>query len=95
MAIRVVFLALVILLIVLVVRHEKRLHARVRKMGYLFCPYCDYDLKGLPQKHVCPECGRPYDADELRREWEEAFPPETETKRQVESGTKEPPTAMR
>jgi hypothetical protein len=25
------------------------------------CPECDYDLRGLPCPHRCPECGTPYD----------------------------------
>jgi hypothetical protein len=25
------------------------------------CPFCDYALEGLPEKHVCPECGQPFD----------------------------------
>ena len=25
------------------------------------CPLCDYDLKGLPTEHKCPECGYEYD----------------------------------
>jgi hypothetical protein len=27
----------------------------------LECPVCRYDLRGLPQKHRCPECGFEYD----------------------------------
>ena len=26
------------------------------------CPKCDYDLTGLPEVHVCPECAFAYDA---------------------------------
>ncbi len=25
-----------------------------------FCIFCGYNLKGLPDHHRCPECGRPY-----------------------------------
>ena len=25
------------------------------------CPVCDYSLQGLPDRHVCPECGVAYD----------------------------------
>lgn len=25
------------------------------------CPQCAYDLRGLPRRHVCPECGLVYD----------------------------------
>ncbi len=27
------------------------------------CAHCDYDLSGLPPRHICPECGHPFDAD--------------------------------
>ncbi len=27
------------------------------------CPICSYSLKGLPDKHKCPECGADYDRD--------------------------------
>jgi len=25
-----------------------------------FCIHCGYDLTGLPEGHLCPECGRPF-----------------------------------
>ncbi|HEV8604368.1 MAG TPA: hypothetical protein VGQ99_03320 [Tepidisphaeraceae bacterium] len=25
-----------------------------------FCIHCGYTLSGLPDQHICPECGRPY-----------------------------------
>ncbi len=25
------------------------------------CPFCEYALEGLPEQHVCPECGQEYD----------------------------------
>ena len=25
------------------------------------CPFCDYSLHTLPQEHICPECGQPFD----------------------------------
>lgn len=30
----------------------------------LFCPNCDYNLRGLPTD-ICPECGKPYDRETL------------------------------
>jgi 2-amino-4-hydroxy-6-hydroxymethyldihydropteridine diphosphokinase len=32
------------------------------------CVGCGYDLRGLPARHVCPECGRPT-SDSLKPEW--------------------------
>jgi hypothetical protein len=36
-----------------------------------FCIHCGYSLDGLPDHHICPECGRPYSfalIDEYRRD---------------------------
>jgi hypothetical protein len=36
-----------------------------------FCIHCGYDLTGLSEDHVCPECGRPFSLkliDEYRRD---------------------------
>ena len=39
----------------------------------LYCPRCDYDLRGLEDVAECPECGQGVDVESLRREavpWE-------------------------
>jgi hypothetical protein len=36
-----------------------------------FCIHCGYDLIGLPDRHTCPECGRPFSLElieEYRRD---------------------------
>jgi len=32
-----------------------------------FCIHCGYTLTGLPDQHICPECGRPYSFDLIRQ----------------------------
>ena len=32
-----------------------------------FCIHCGYTLVGLPDQHICPECGRPYSFDLIRQ----------------------------
>ena len=36
----------------------------------LFCCLdCGYDLNGLPDRHICPECGTNYDRDDTQEVW--------------------------
>ncbi len=37
------------------------------------CLQCDYSLKGLPDKHRCPECGEPYDITLIKDTWRRYF----------------------
>lgn len=32
----------------------------------MLCEHCQYDLTGLPEQHVCPECGKAFDKAVLR-----------------------------
>jgi hypothetical protein len=31
-----------------------------------FCLHCGYTLEGLPDQHICPECGRPFSFELIR-----------------------------
>jgi len=47
------------------------IRAVVRQRKEPFCIHCGYTLLGLPDHHICPECGRPYSLrliDEYRRD---------------------------
>jgi hypothetical protein len=37
--------------------------------GWLVCPTCSYDLRGLPENR-CPECGTPFNPAELKFHYE-------------------------
>ncbi len=61
--------------IVLVVRWEKRLAARLRAGDYCLCPNCGYAMTGHTGKAACPECGRACDIEQAQRQWREYRPP--------------------
>ncbi len=39
----------------------------IRESTYELCTDCGYSLSGLPQHHSCPECGKAYDLEYVRR----------------------------
>jgi hypothetical protein len=56
-------------------RRTRRLWRLAREAHYQLCTSCGQSLQGLPSKHVCPECGAPYDLAEVQSEWEQWFGP--------------------
>ena len=40
--------------------HDEQTCSTAYRLGK--CPICGYNLRGLPSKYSCPECGWPYDA---------------------------------
>jgi len=57
-----------IVIISLVVRClEQRLRGRAQAAGWRLCPNCLYPLEG--NEGICPECGRAYTIDGLKRDW--------------------------
>lgn len=59
------------LLCVLSVRDSavERFCRRAREHDYAICPECGYLLENLPANHKCPECGTPYDLNQIREVW--------------------------
>jgi hypothetical protein len=53
-------------------RAKRRVNRVVKASDGRACWYCVYDLSGLPSPGVCPECGRLYEHDDLRRRWRTA-----------------------
>ena len=56
-------------------RDWRRYVQTVREVEYRVCPNCEYPLQGLPGEGSCPECGRAYELDALRGQWEKAVKP--------------------
>ena len=64
-------LAFVVLAVLLPRRISRRWLGAARAVEYRLCPECGGGLRGLPDAHVCPECGREYAIEEVVRVWRE------------------------
>lgn len=49
--------------------HRLRWRRKTINAEYELCLECGFCLKGLPIKHICPECGTPYDLYVVKRTW--------------------------
>ena len=47
----------------------RRWRRRLMDLDYEACLNCAYPLKGLPSKHMCPECGAPYSLNHVKAMW--------------------------
>jgi hypothetical protein len=47
----------------------------LQRCDHLACTECGYNLRGLPEKHECPECGVRFDLTKVRQTWDSLFPP--------------------
>lgn len=76
---------------------ERRFERTVCALEYGVCFNCGYSLQGLPKEHNCPECGDPYNKEELRREWKTWFARERVAKKNKENTgqSRDPGTASR
>ena len=52
-------------------REIPALTLEARANDYCLCLICGYCLKGLPEKHRCPECGTSYEIEDVKRKWSE------------------------
>jgi len=46
-----------------------RFNWQVRNLAYRVCRKCLYNLTGLPDDGLCPECSRPYSLQSLAKDW--------------------------
>lgn len=59
-------------------RVRQRTLDRLAESAYRICLNCDHDLRGVPERHTCPECGVSFDVAGLRETWEKwlaSWPP--------------------
>jgi hypothetical protein len=47
--------------------------SRLCQSGCRLCPECDYDLSACPASGDCPECGRAYTPQSLKKHWESLY----------------------
>jgi len=47
-----------------------RVRRTVKQQNYLLCLKCMYALRGLAPSGICPECGTPFDANDLKEKWQ-------------------------
>lgn len=52
-------------------RRRRALLQMLAEERYLRCPMCLYCLQSLAARGRCPECGEPYDVEQLRQTWHE------------------------
>ena len=52
-------------------RWMRSFYHRLKRLNCRVCWNCGYDLHGLPEAHVCPECSAAYDTAELVETWHE------------------------
>ncbi len=50
-------------------RNNDRLWDKALHCDLALCLRCGYDLNGLPDRHICPECGAAYDLAGTQQRW--------------------------
>jgi predicted RNA-binding Zn-ribbon protein involved in translation (DUF1610 family) len=48
---------------------QRALVLRLRAAQNRLCFSCGYDVSTLPSPSLCPECGEPFDHEDLRKRW--------------------------
>lgn len=61
-------------IVVLAVRWERRLLARIAEFGGRLCPRCAYPMPGVRDAGTCPECGARCDMPAVERAWRGFLP---------------------
>lgn len=59
--------------------HMRRRYRALADRDWRVCRWCRFDLRGLPDKGKCPECGEDYSIDEVRQWWKDMMEAEIGT----------------